>query len=257
MSVLAERPVTVLEIPWIDLLGLRVSRVNRAQAMEVLLRFIESGEPHLVATADASMHVIAGQDPELRGILNRADLVTPDGTGILWASRKLGTPLEERVSGVDLAEQLCRESSRRGFGIYFYGAGPGVADEAAENIRRRYPGVEIVGTADGFQNSPAQQAALLEDIKRKRPSVLLVAMGIPRQEKWIARHLDELRVPVCMGVGGTLDVFSGRVSRAPEWMQRHGLEWLYRLIQNPKKYTKVATLPQFALRVLMRRRLPD
>jgi N-acetylglucosaminyldiphosphoundecaprenol N-acetyl-beta-D-mannosaminyltransferase len=243
------------EIPWIDLLGMRISRLNRRQTLEFLQDFIRSGEPHLVVTADASGHVIASGDPEYLRIVNEAALVTPDSTGILWAAKRLGTPLEERVSGVDLAEQLCAGSAARGYGVYLYGAAPGVAEAAAETMRRRYPGANIVGTADGFRSSPEQQAELLRDIREKTPAVLLVAMGIPKQEKWIARHLDELRVPVCMGVGGSLDVFSGQVSRAPLWMQRRGLEWLYRLSKNPKKYAKVATLPVFVVRVLTRRRL--
>jgi N-acetylglucosaminyldiphosphoundecaprenol N-acetyl-beta-D-mannosaminyltransferase len=231
--------------------------VDREEALRLLQEFVDSGEPHLVVTADASGHVIARDDPEFLRIVNEtAALITPDSTGILWAAKKLGMPLRERVSGVDLAEQLCAESARRGYGVYFYGAAPGVAEDAADTMRQRYPGCNIVGTADGFQNSPEQQAALIADIQAKRPAVLLVAMGIPKQEKWITRHLEELRVPVCMGVGGSFDVFSGRVNRAPMWMQKRGLEWLYRLIKNPSKYTKVATLPVFALRVLTGKRLP-
>jgi N-acetylglucosaminyldiphosphoundecaprenol N-acetyl-beta-D-mannosaminyltransferase len=254
----AARALPTSPTPSIDLLGMRISRVDRAGALALLQEFIDSGEPHLVVTADASAHVIASGDPEFLRIVNHtASLVTPDGTGILWAARRLGLPLEERVSGVDLAEQLCAGSAERGYGVYFYGAAPGVAEEAAEAMRQRYPGARIVGTADGFQNSPEQQAALLRDIREKRPAVLLVAMGIPKQEKWIARHLQELGVPLCVGVGGSFDVFSGRVNRAPVWMQRHGLEWLYRLLQNPKKYSKVATLPVFALTVLQKRRLLD
>lgn len=249
-------PVPVRIIPTIDLLGMQISRVTRAETLEILQEFIDGGEPHLIITADASAHVIAAGDPDYLRIVNRAALVTPDSAGVLWAARTLGTPLAERVSGVDLAEQLCAESARRGYGVYFYGAAPGVAEAAAETMRARYPGANIVGTTDGFQNSPEQQEALLRDIREKRPAVLLVAMGIPKQEKWIAQHLEALRVPVCMGVGGTFDVFSGRAKRAPLWMQRRGLEWLYRLIQNPAKYTKVATLPVFVLKVLTRRRLP-
>jgi N-acetylglucosaminyldiphosphoundecaprenol N-acetyl-beta-D-mannosaminyltransferase len=253
---LVSRPVPKRTIPTIDLLGMTISRVNRAETLVILQEFINSGEPHLIITADASAHVIARGDLDYLRIVNDAALVTPDSTGVLWAAKKLGMPLEERVSGVDLAEQLCAESASRGYGVYFYGAAPGVADDAAETMRQRYPGANIVGTADGFQSSPEQQAALLADIRKKRPAVLLVAMGIPKQEKWIAQHLEELRIPVCMGVGGTFDVFSGRAKRAPMWMQRRGLEWLYRLIQNPKKYSKVATLPVFMLRVLTGQRLP-
>ncbi len=244
-------------IPTLDLLGMRVHRVNRDQALGHILGFIRSGRPHMVVTADASMHVIASGDPDFLRIVNRAALVTPDSTGVLWAARKLGQPLQERVSGVELAELLCAESANAGFGIYFYGAGHGVAEAAAEEMRRRYPGARIVGTANGFLNSPEQQAELLRDIREKKPAVLLVAMGIPKQEKWIAQHQAALGVPVCMGVGGTFDVFSGQVSRAPLWMQRRGLEWLYRLYKNPKKYSKVATLPVFVMRVLARKRLPE
>src|SRR5688572_30078902 len=262
MPTLAPPPMTepaaaaTVVIPTIDLPGLKASRVNRAQTSGILQPFIKSARPHLVVTADASRHVIAASEPEFLRIVNSAGRVTPDSTGVLWAARKLGTPLEERVSGVELAEELCAESARRGYGVYFYGAAPGVAEDAAETMRRRYPGCRIVGTADGFQNSPEQQAALIRDIREKRPAVLLVAMGIPKQEKWIVAHMDELQVPVSMGVGGSFDVFSGRVDRAPEWMQRRGLEWLYRLARNPKKYSKVATLPVFVLRVLRRQRLP-
>ena len=241
----------------LDLLGMPISRVNRREALEILQEFIDSGEPHLVVTADASMFEIAAHDPEFLRIVRTAALVTADSTGVLWAAKKLGVALEERVSGVEIAEQLCAESARRGYGVYFYGAAPGVADEAAETMRHRYPGAQIVGTADGFRSSVQQQAELLRDIREKRPAVLLVAMGIPKQEKWIAAHLEELRIPVAIGVGGSFDVLSGRVDRAPLWMQRRGLEWLYRLLRNPKKLSKVATLPRFVMRVLTRKRLPE
>lgn len=248
-------PAAEPAVPAIDLLGMRVSRVDRTEALELIQFFIESGHPHHVVTADASMHVIAAGDPELREIVNRAALVTPDGTGILWAARRLGTPLREKVSGVDIAEQLCRESARRGYSVFFYGAAPGVAESAAEAMRRRYPGARIVGTVDGYQSTPEQQAALLSAIRRAKPAVLLVALGIPRQEKWIDRHREALGVPVLIGVGGTFDVFSGRVNRAPVWMQRSGLEWLYRLLQDPRKLSKVSLLPAFLLRVLRKQRL--
>jgi N-acetylglucosaminyldiphosphoundecaprenol N-acetyl-beta-D-mannosaminyltransferase len=242
-------------IPTLDLLGMRISRLDRAQTLATLRGFIESGKPHLVVTADASGHVIAARDPHYLRVVNGAALATPDSAGILWAARRLGGPLTERVSGVELAEDLCRESGERGYGVYFYGAAPGVAEEAAATMRKRYQ-ANIVGTAHGFLKTPEEMADLIADIRARRPAVLLVALGIPRQEKWLAENLETLGVPVCMGVGGTFDVFSGRVDRAPLWMQKRGLEWLYRLYRNPSKYSKVATLPVFVWRVLTRRRLP-
>lgn len=247
-------PTAVTESSWIDLLGMRVSRVDRAQTRELLQAFIRSGMPHHIVTADASMVAIAAEDPELLAIINRAALVTPDGTGIIWAAKKLGTPLIERVSGVELSEQLCADSAEGGYGLFFFGAAPGVAEEAAERMRQKY-GANIVGTRHGFLAGPEDEEALLQELREKRPAVLLVAMGIPRQEKWIARHQEAVGIPVCIGVGGTLDVFSGRVQRAPIWVQRIAMEWLYRLIQNPSKLSKVAMLPKFVWRVIRRQRL--
>ncbi len=250
-------PASQSELPGFDLLGMRIHSLDRGETLETLLRFIREGTPRMVVTADASMHVQAATDPELLRIVREADLVTPDSTGILWAARRLGAPLRERVSGVDLAELLCAASAAEGVDIFFFGAAPGIADAAAEEMRRRYPGCRIVGTADGFLRSPDHEATLLARLRDLKPDVLLVAMGIPRQEKWIKAHQKELGIPLCMGVGGTLDVFSGQVRRAPLWMQKRGLEWLYRLWMNPRKFTKVLTLPVFVWRVLSRRRLPS
>jgi N-acetylglucosaminyldiphosphoundecaprenol N-acetyl-beta-D-mannosaminyltransferase len=236
-------------LDWISLLGVRVTRLTRAGALETLQAFIESGDPHLVVTADSSAVVIAREDEEFRRIVNAADLVTADSTGILWATRRQGQPLPERVSGCDLAEQLCAMSAREGYSVFLYGAAPGVAEEAAARMKARYPGLTIAGTAHGFLGD-TEQEQLIETIRAARPHVLLVAMGIPRQEKWIHRNLTRLNVPVSIGVGGSFDVFAGRVRRAPLWMQRHGLEWAYRLAANPKKIAKVLTLPRFVWMVL-------
>jgi N-acetylglucosaminyldiphosphoundecaprenol N-acetyl-beta-D-mannosaminyltransferase len=236
----------------IHLLGVPISRVTGGEALERIREFIRSREPHLVVTADSSAVVIASEDEEFRRIVNAADLVTPDSTGILWAARRLGFPLPERVSGVDLAERVCALSPLHDYSVFFYGAAPGVAEAAAANLSARYPGLRVVGTAHGFL-AEAEQESLLARIEAARPDVLLVALGIPRQEKWIHRHMQRLRVPVSIGVGGSFDVFAGNVARAPAWMQRRGLEWAYRLIKNPRKISKVLTLPRFVLMVLRHR----
>src|SRR5262245_6064952 len=236
-----ERPRTrdgERSVQWFELLGLPVSDVDQEQALAALGGFIEAGRPRLVVTADASGAAIAARDAEFARIWRSADLVTPDSAGILWAARRAGRSLRERVSGVELAERLCELGAERGFELFFYGAAPGVAEAAAREMERRYPGLRIAGTAHGFL-SETEQDELVERIRALRPAVLLVALGIPRQEKWLAAHLEELGVPVCMGVGGTFDVFAGQVDRAPSWMQRRGLEWLYRLARNPRKIQKV------------------
>lgn len=214
--------------------------------------FIAEGIPRYVVTADASMVVLARQDPDLARIVENADLVTPDGAGILWASHLLKTPITQKVSGVDVVAEMVRLSAEKGYRIFFFGAAPGVAEEAAANLRDQFPGAKIVGTRDGFFTAE-QEPEIVAQIKAARPDVLFVAMGIPKQEKWIVRYKDEIRVPVSAGIGGSFDVYSGRVKRAPLWMQKNGLEWLHRLKSNPRKIGKVMTLPKFAMMTLRQR----
>jgi N-acetylglucosaminyldiphosphoundecaprenol N-acetyl-beta-D-mannosaminyltransferase len=228
----------------VPLLGLRVHRVTMEETLEALARFICAGDPHHVVTLDASMCVLARGDPELQAIVRSAELVTPDSAGVLWACRRVGHPLPQRVSGVEIVERLCALSPEKGWKIFFFGSAPGVAEEAAGKMCARYPGCHLVGARNGYF-PPAEEPGILEQIRAARPDILCVALGIPRQEKWIARHRDELSVPVLIGVGGTFDVLSGHVRRAPKWMQRLSLEWLYRLAKNPRKIHKVMTLPKF------------
>lgn len=236
----------------VTILGVRVDCVSAEETLTVIDRFIASRRPHYIVTADASMVVTARHDPALRAIIEEADLVTPDGFGILWASRLLRTPVPSKVSGVDLSSELCRLSASTGYRIFFFGAGPGVAEEAAGKMRVRFPGAQIVGTRDGFFTA-AQEPEIVAQIQVAAPDIILVALGIPKQEKWIARHKEVLGAYVLIGVGGSFDVFSGRVSRASPWMQQHGLEWLYRLYKNPRKISKVMTLPEFAWLALRQR----
>ncbi len=237
----------------VPILGLPVHRVCTEDALRFFGDAIAARDvPRHAVTADASMAVTARRDPELRAIIAGADLVTPDGAGILWASRLLRCPLTDKVSGVDLVAQAARLSAERGWRLFFLGAAPGVAAEAGERLCARFPGAQVVGTHDGYF-TPAQEPEVLAQIREARPDILFVAFGIPRQEKWIARHKAALGVPVSLGIGGSFDVHSGRVRRAPLWMQRRGLEWLHRLAANPKKIGKVMTLPKFVLLALRQR----
>lgn len=235
----------------VPILGVSVHRISMQQALAQIGAFIHDGGHHHVVTLDASMCVMAESDSQLRRIVQEADLVTPDSAGVLWACRRAGNPLPERVSGVEMVERLCAESATTGFRLYFLGAAPGVAESAAERMRSRYPGCHIVGMHDGYF-SPEDEESVAAEVRGARPDVLCVAMGIPKQEKWIDRHRAYLGVPVLIGVGGTFDVLSGSVKRAPTWMQRLNLEWLYRLSKNPRKIGKVLTLPRFVLLALRR-----
>ncbi|MBI3948805.1 MAG: WecB/TagA/CpsF family glycosyltransferase [Armatimonadetes bacterium] len=226
----------------IQIFGVKIHRVTMDQAVDAVTGFLHEGGPHQVITADSSMLVMARRDEELRRTINDAALVTPDSFGVTWAARRLGRPLPERVTGVDLAERLCRRCASAGRRVFFLGAAPGVAEEAAARMAGRYPGLHVVGTRHGFFRAEEEEGIVAE-IAASGAELLLVALGIPRQEKWIARHLSRLGVSAAIGVGGTLDVFSGRVARAPAWAQRGNVEWLYRLARNPRKIQKVKTLP--------------
>lgn len=237
----------------ISLHGLNVHRVTMETTLETIERFTRESGTHHVVTLDASMCVLARDDEDLKRIVRNAELVTPDSVGVLWACQRGGTTLSGRVSGVEIIEKLCARSPESGLRLFFFGAAPGVADAAAARMNSLYPGCHIVGTHSGFF-SPSEEAALLAQIREARPDVLCVALGIPKQEKWIARHRETLGVPVLIGVGGTFDVLSGQVQRAPVWIQRLNLEWLHRLCKNPKKIGKVMTLPKFVLMTLRARK---
>lgn len=233
----------------VTILGVPVDRVSMDQAVTALKKFLAGSEPKMVITADASGIIQAQDDPEYFEILQSADLVTPDSYGVVWAARRKGKPVAGRVSGVDLVDRLCRMSADKGYRVYLLGAAPGVAELAAERLRLRHPGCHIVGTRHGFFPADSDEV-VAQEIADKKPDILLVAMGIPRQEKFIAATRDIIRAKVAMGVGGSLDVFSGRVRRAPRIVQRLRLEWLWRLILNPRKFSKVMFLPRFVWRVL-------
>lgn len=221
--------------------------------MERLADFVASGSPHLVVTADASGIVQAQSDAELAELYQTADLVTPDSAGVVWAMRRAGFTVPARVSGVDLVDRACGVSSDTGWRIYFLGAAPGVAEQAAERMRLRHPGCNIVGARHGYF-PPESDAVVAAEVAQARPDLLFVAMGIPRQEKFIRATEAIINAKVAMGVGGTFDVFSGKVRRAPKVLQRLRLEWAWRLAQNPKKIGKVKLLPQFVGLILRERR---
>lgn len=242
-------PAQIVTIP---LLKVRVNDVNMRDTLSLCDDFIHSRTPHHIITLDASMCVMAEQDEKLRKIIEDSALITPDSVGILWACKRTGNPLRGRVSGVELVERLCSLSPERGYRLFFFGAAPGVADQAAEKMRLKYPGCEIVGTRNGFFTDKDDND-IVEQIQKAKPDILCVALGIPKQERWISEHIHKLEVPISIGVGGTFDVLSGNVRRAPMWMRKLSLEWLHRLISNPKKIGKVMTLPKFVLLVLRMR----
>lgn len=232
----------------VNILGVDVDAVTMAEAVDVVRRAMDTRAGVMVATANAEMLMRATHDEELRRILNASALVVPDGAGTVWAARHLGHAMPERVAGYDLAQELLRCAPAEGRRVYFFGSAPGVAEKAKAKAKQLYPGIEIVGVRNGFF-SPADNAAIIAEIRAARPDLLLVALGVPKQEKWIAAHLAELDVPVAIGVGGTLDVMAGVMKRAPLWMQKAKLEWLFRGLMQPKRAGRLLALPKFVLKV--------
>jgi glycosyltransferase, WecB/TagA/CpsF family len=232
----------------VNILGVDVDAVTMAEAVDVVRRAMDTRAGVMVATANAEMLMRATHDEELRRILNASALVVPDGAGTVWAARHLGHAMPERVAGYDLAQELLRCAPAEGRRVYFFGSAPGVAEKAKAKAEQLYPGIEIVGVRNGFF-SPADNAAIIAEIRAARPDLLLVALGVPKQEKWIAAHLAELDVPVAIGVGGTLDVMAGVMKRAPHWMQKAKLEWLFRGLMQPKRAGRLLALPKFVLKV--------
>lgn len=224
----------------ITLLDVRVDDVTMDQALDMIAAFIDQGGPHHVVTVNPEFVMAAQRDPAFRAVLNAAQLAVPDGVGLNVAARWTGQQLRGRVPGVELCERLAALSAQRGYRIYLLGAAPGVAQTTAAVLERRFPGVVIVGC---FAGSPRleDEAEIRERIRVARPDLLLVAYGAPQQDLWIARQQPMLKIPVALGVGGTFDFLSGRVVRAPGWMRRLGLEWLFRLIRQPWRWRRIWT----------------
>ena len=238
-----------------------IDQIDNQKTITKIEEFITSKKPHIVVTPDTLAIVRARKDSEYYNILKKADLVTPDGAGILWACITLNCPLIERVTGIDLINNICQLAVKRGYSLYLLGSLPGVAEEASKNLIQKYPGLQIVGKHHGYFNScldkdcsnskNKEEIEIIREIKEKHPDILLVGMGVPRQEKWIANNLNKLNVSVCMGVGGSFDVISGRIPRAPLWMQKHGMEWIYRSIKQPIRAFRVLALFYFILVVIV------
>lgn len=236
----------------LQILGVRVDCVTTAQAIALTDEMIASRRPHQVVTVNPEFVMRAQRDETFRVVLEEADLALPDGQGILWAARRLGRPLQERVTGSDTAPLLARLCAQRGYRPFLLGAAPGVAERAAQALIRDNPALKVAGTYAGSP-APAEEEEIVGHIVAAKPDLLLVAYGAPAQDAWIHRNLHRLGVPVCMGVGGTLDFIAGVTPRAPLWMRQHGLEWLYRLLRQPRRWRRMLALPQFAMLVWRQR----
>lgn len=234
----------------VQILAIGVDPVTMEQAVARCLDFLAEERPHLVVTPNAEIAYAASKDPSLAAILNDADLAVPDGIGVVMASRMLGQPVPEKVGGADLATSLMKALDARGTGrVFLFGTRPEVVAEAARRLQAQYPHVSLVGFRDGFFK-PEEEPAIIEQIRAAQADLLFVALGSPKQERWLHQHLPALGVRLGMGVGGTIDVWAGAVPRAPEWMLKANLEWLFRIVKLGRVGRSVPPLVRFVFAVL-------
>lgn len=231
-------------------LGVNVCDVNMKQVLDEIDGIIQKREPSFVVAINPEKIMKASKDEELLKLLNSAAIQIPDGVGVLVASRLKGGSIKTRVTGIDLMYGICDNAAKKNHRVYLLGAKPGVAEMAAEILKKRYKGLNIVGIMDGYFKDENE---VISDIKEKSPDILFVAMGSPKQEYWITGHMNELGVPLLMGVGGSFDVTCGNIKRAPGFMCSLGLEWMYRLIKEPWRYKRMLVLPQFLIKVVLKR----
>ncbi len=234
--------LTILEgIPLkTDILGIRFDNLTREEARQAGAQLLQSPDFHYVVTPNPEFILAAEKDLEFQKILNKADLVLPDGIGVVYSSKILGTPLKERVAGFDFACDMLEELDKLGGRLYLLGSKPGVAETAAENISQAHPNIVICGTHDGYFKDSDPVA---REVAAAQPDLLFVCLGAPKQEKWISRFGLLTGAKMAIGLGGALDVFAGTVDRAPEKWQKAGMEWAYRLVREPKRFGRMARLP--------------
>lgn len=235
----------------IRILGLPVDAITYPQWLDLIGKWIASNRIHHVCTINPEFMIIARRDINFHNVLSRADLCVPDGVGLLWAARHLGNPLPERVTGSDGVPKIAERAAQTGWKLYFLGAVPGVADKAAAILSQQHPTLQIVGIYSGSP-APDEEDAIIEMVNTSGADILFVAYGAPEQDKWIARNLPRLQVKMAMGVGGSFDFIAGVIPRAPLWMRRYGIEWVYRLYLQPWRIWRMLRLPRFVLAVLLK-----
>ena len=236
-------------IPTVSIYGIPFSKLTMKETVKVLEEAVLSKQPHQVITANPIMVMAALENPAIMKVMKDAEMIVPDGTGVVWAAGYCGDPVAERVPGFELLHELLRVGENYRWGVYLLGSTPEVIQETAVRLQQQYPAIRIVGYRDGFFGS-AEDEQVVASIQQAAPDLLFVARGADTQEPWIHKHKHTLQVPVMMGVGGSFDVISGKSKRAPKLFQRLRLEWFYRLLREPSRAGRMLALPKFAVKVM-------
>ncbi len=236
-----------------NILGVEVSAINLSQALAVIDGWIENRQSNYVCVTPAHGIMECQRDPTLRGIFNRSGLTTPDGMSVVWLLKLRGHRHVDRVYGPDLLEAVCELSLSRGWRHYFYGGAPEVVEMLVSRLQARFPGLGVVGSySPPFRPlTDEEDQAIIQEINAVDPDIVWVGISTPKQERWMAAHLDQLSAPVLIGVGAAFDFLSGKKSQAPRWIQRSGLEWFYRLVSEPRRlWRRYAEYPYFVWLVI-------
>ncbi|MBO0601178.1 WecB/TagA/CpsF family glycosyltransferase [Sporosarcina sp. E16_3] len=228
------------------ILGVKVNTENYDELIPKVFQNIEDKKKSLVVAINPEKLMKAKEDPGLKALLNRAEFQIPDGIGVIIASKLKKGSISSRITGIDMMDRIVREAARTGRAIFLYGAKPGVADKAAQQLQQTYPDLIVAGTQDGYESDSSK---IIDSINKAKPDILFVAMGSPKQEQWIEQNRDNLYPTLYQGVGGSFDVLAGNVKRAPAAYQRMGAEWLYRLLKEPSRLKRQMNLPKFLFEV--------
>ena len=235
----------------VNILGVHVNKYTMQEAVVKASSLMETEKLSMIFTPNSEIILYASNNPEFAEVLNKGDMVIPDGIGVVYGAKILKNPIKERVAGYDLVCNLLPIMAEKGQSVYLLGAKPGVAEKAAETLLAKYPGLVIAGTHDGYFKDDEE---VIADINKSSPDFLMVCLGFPKQENWIYNNREKLNAKLAIGAGGCLDVFAGTVQRAPDFYCEHGIEWLYRLVKQPTRFVRMLSLPKFGLKVLFKGR---
>lgn len=235
-------------VPKVNIFNVPFSNMTMQDTANYLIQKVEEGNQQHVITANPIMVMTAMKNEAMMKVMHQADLIVADGAGVIWASQQANEPIVERVAGIELMHELMSAGEKRHWNVYLLGTNAETIATAAETLQLRYPQIRIVGYRDGFFTEK-EDSSVIDTINALQPDLLFVARGAHNQEPWIAQHRKKLNAKLIMGVGGSFDVISGKLNRAPKWMQQAKLEWLFRLIQEPKRLPRMMDIPKFMFKV--------
>lgn len=241
-----------MKVKRIEILGIPVDCVNMQQTLDVVMEMIDGDYAKTIIAVNPEKVIKAQSDPILETFLRNSSILIPDGIGLVFAARLLGLAKIERVPGSELMPAICELASRKNYRIFLFGASPDVNNKTRIKLEAKHPGIQIVGSRDGYVTEH-DMPVLVNEINDSGAQILFIALGSPKQELWMEKYLPQLNIKVCQGVGGTFDVIAGQVKRAPYLFRKVHMEWLYRLLTNPRRLIRQTALPKFVFQVMKKR----